>query len=127
MNIGRGTKRARAAAGAAAVVIAALLLYMAVRGPGGTHQAGAAGTAGAPGTASATAGSAAAADGHATPAAAQAGAHAHADPLGPAAVALVAGRTGTVLAAVYDIKTGQTWRLPRQARTRMPIRWDRLR
>jgi Beta-lactamase enzyme family len=33
------------------------------------------------------------------------------DPLGPAAVSYLSTRTGTVLAAVYDVATGQTWRL----------------
>ena len=33
----------------------------------------------------------------------------HRDPFGPAAVALAAGRPGAVLAAVYDVSTGQTW------------------
>jgi hypothetical protein len=37
----------------------------------------------------------------------------HADPLGSAAAAYVAARTGTVLAAVYDMRTGQTWTLGR--------------
>ena len=35
----------------------------------------------------------------------------HADPLSAAAASYVAGRSGTVLAAVYDIRTGQSWRL----------------
>ena len=34
----------------------------------------------------------------------------HADPF-PAAEGYLAGRTGTVLAAVYDVQTGQSWRL----------------
>ncbi len=33
------------------------------------------------------------------------------DPLGAAATAYVSARAGTVLAAVYDIRTGQTWQL----------------
>jgi hypothetical protein len=33
------------------------------------------------------------------------------DPLGTAAVSYLSTRTGTVLAAVYDVRTGQTWRL----------------
>src|ERR1700677_1091911 len=33
------------------------------------------------------------------------------DPLGTAAASYLSSRTGTVLAAVYDVKTGQTWRL----------------
>jgi hypothetical protein len=36
-----------------------------------------------------------------------------ADPLGAAAATYVAGRAGTVVAAVYDIRTGRTWRLGR--------------
>jgi beta-lactamase class A len=35
----------------------------------------------------------------------------HSDPLGRAAASWVASRSGTVLAAVYDVKTGQTWNL----------------
>ena len=33
------------------------------------------------------------------------------DPLGAAAASYLSTRTGTVLAAVYDVRTGQTWRL----------------
>jgi beta-lactamase class A len=33
------------------------------------------------------------------------------DPFGPAATSYLSTRTGTVLAAVYDVSTGQTWRL----------------
>ena len=36
---------------------------------------------------------------------------AHADPLAGPAAAYAAGRSGTVLAAVYDVRTGQSWRL----------------
>jgi hypothetical protein len=36
---------------------------------------------------------------------------AHADPLGSAAASYVSTRAGTVLAAVYDLRTRQTWRL----------------
>jgi hypothetical protein len=35
----------------------------------------------------------------------------HADPLGTAAASYVSARSGVVLAAVYDLRTGQTWRL----------------
>jgi Beta-lactamase enzyme family len=35
----------------------------------------------------------------------------HRDPLGTAAASYLSTRTGTVLAAVYDVRTGQTWRL----------------
>ena len=41
----------------------------------------------------------------------RAGTAPHADPLSGAAAAYVAGRSGTVLAAVYDVATGQSWRL----------------
>ncbi len=36
---------------------------------------------------------------------------AHADPLGTTAASYLSARTGTVLAAVYDLRTGQTWSL----------------
>jgi beta-lactamase class A len=36
---------------------------------------------------------------------------AHADPLGTAAASYLSARTGTVLAAVYDLRTGQAWSL----------------
>ncbi|MGD0706078.1 MAG: serine hydrolase [Trebonia sp.] len=35
----------------------------------------------------------------------------HRDPFGTAAASHLSTRTGTVLAAVYDVRTGQTWRL----------------
>ncbi|HVT70596.1 MAG TPA: serine hydrolase, partial [Trebonia sp.] len=35
----------------------------------------------------------------------------HANPLSAAAASYAAGRSGTVLAAVYDLRTGQSWRL----------------
>jgi beta-lactamase class A len=41
----------------------------------------------------------------------QASAAGHLDPFGAAASSYLAGRTGTVLAAVYDIGTGRTWDL----------------
>ena len=37
----------------------------------------------------------------------------HTDPLGRAAASWLASRSGTVLTAVYDVKTGQTWTLGR--------------
>jgi beta-lactamase class A len=43
--------------------------------------------------------------------AASAGPRTHADPLGTAAASYLSARTGTVLAAVYDLRTGQTWSL----------------
>ena len=35
----------------------------------------------------------------------------HADPLSGAAASYATGRSGSVLAAVYDVRTGQSWRL----------------
>ena len=46
----------------------------------------------------------------AAPATAASGAG-HRDPFGTAAARYLSGRAGTVLAAVYDVGTGQTWRL----------------
>jgi beta-lactamase class A len=43
--------------------------------------------------------------------AASAGHRAHADPFGPTAASYLTTRTGTVLAAVYDLRTSQIWSL----------------
>ena len=83
------------------MVAAVFLTALAVRGPGGRSPA--------PGAAPKT--------GRASPARqlkASSPAPArrrHQDPLAAAAASFVATRSGTVLAAVYDIATGQTWRL----------------
>jgi len=104
----------RSIAGVAIAVAAALVLFFALRGhaarPPGAPAAGgpAPATVRGDGPASAAGSSpvssAAAVD-------APAGTGPHADPLSGAAAAYVAGRSGTVLAAVYDITTGQSWRL----------------
>jgi hypothetical protein len=104
----------RSIAGVAIAVAAALVLFLALRGhaarPPGAPAAGgpAPATVRGDGPASAAGSSpvssAAAVD-------APAGTGPHADPLSGAAAAYVAGRSGTVLAAVYDITTGQSWRL----------------
>jgi hypothetical protein len=114
----------RAIAGVAATVAVALVLFVALRGHGGTHPPSAAGTA--PAGAVVTSGSAAGAPlarsvpsspppGSSSSVPAERSAAAaparHADPLSGAAAAAVAGRSGTVLAAVYDVRTGQSWRL----------------
>jgi hypothetical protein len=116
----------RAIAGVA--VAAALVLFVASCGHGGTPPPATAGTAAGSttaGSAAGTSGSAAgvpgqAPAGHAQPSApakasssrgeepAPAG---HADPLAGAAASYAAARSGTVLAAVYDVSTGQSWRL----------------
>jgi Beta-lactamase enzyme family len=101
----------RAVAGIAVTVVAALVLYVALRGhggrppvvpptPAGTASAQAAGSSSPLEASSPTASSCAAPS-----------IHPHADPLSGTAAAYVAGRSGTVLAAVYDVTTGQSWRL----------------
>ena len=88
----------RAIAGVA-VAVAALVLFLAFRGLGGTHPPVAAGAA-------------AAGLGGASPASgAPAGPARDADPLSGTAAAYVASRSGSVLAAVYDIRTGRSWHL----------------
>jgi hypothetical protein len=102
----------RAIAGVAVTVAAALVLFLAVRGhvghgPGAAAGDPSAGTA--RGAASASSPGSAPASSPASPAAIDA--PARTDPLSGAATAYVAGRSGTVLAAVYDVSTGQAWRL----------------
>jgi hypothetical protein len=99
------TGAGRVIAGVAVAVAAALVLFLALRGhvgPAGAAATGgpSAGTARGAGPAS----SSAVID-------APARTDPQADPLSGAAAAYVAGRSGTVLAAVYDITTGQSWRL----------------
>jgi len=95
----------RAVACAAVAVAAALVLFLAFRGHGGTHPPGAAGTSRPAGSAQpSTVGGTSSSGG-------RNGATGHADPLSGSAAAYVAGRSGTVLAAVYDVRTGQSWRL----------------
>jgi beta-lactamase class A len=93
-----------AVAGVAVLVAAALTAFLGLRGNDGNPPR----TAGAGVSA---AGQAADADQSTRGARPGTGAlAAHADPL-PAAAAYLAGRHGTVTAAVYDVRTGQTWRL----------------
>jgi len=114
----------RAVAGVAAIVVAALVLFLALRGHGGTQPDAAAGPAGAgPASRSAAsaAGQAAAGSGRVSARAQRAATRAArpaagapaaaAGPLAGPAAAYAAGRAGTVLAAVYDVSTGQSWRL----------------
>jgi hypothetical protein len=130
----------RAVAGVAVAVVAALVLFLASCGHGGSDPPAAAGTgsagtgsvgtgsagSGQAGAASRSAGGASAAGSAQSPSPASpasaaspaarvrssaAGPGQHADPLSGAAASYAAGRAGTTLAAVYDIKTGQSWRL----------------
>jgi beta-lactamase class A len=96
----------RAVAGTAVTVAAALVLFLVLHGTGG--QPAAATTA----SASPPAGQAAALGGRNQPGTPSAAAYGpHANPLAAAAASYAAGRAGSVLAAVYDVRTGQTWRL----------------
>jgi beta-lactamase family protein len=88
--------------GVAVTLAAALVLFLALRGSGGTHPPAAAGR-GAAGLGEMPP-SPATGSGQAVPAR-------HADPLSGAAASYAADRSGSVLAAVYDVSTGQSWRL----------------
>ena len=102
----------------AAIVLGVVASYHAIQGPGAkVASQSAAGTPTGPGhgqlkeaAAAPMAVPSASASKSAVPVMPAAG---HADPFGTAAAGYLATRTGTVLAAVYDVKTGQTWRLGR--------------
>jgi beta-lactamase class A len=110
---GKHTSRARAApsrgllaAGCSLLVVTGgIAIGLTVRGHGAPGPASPAAAAGA--TASPTPIRTAASAGSAP----SARHSAHKDPFGPAAASYVSARVGTVSAAVYDIGTGQTWRL----------------
>jgi len=89
----------RTIAGVAVTLVAALALVLALRGHGGTHPPAAAG-----------AGPAAMGETSSAPAARPVIAS-HANPLTGAVASHAAGRSGDVLAAVYDVTTGQSWHL----------------
>lgn len=100
------------AAGPVAVAAVLLILFLAFRGLGGRQTVAPAadpGIAWRPASAGAAGGSGPplVRPGHTRPRAAGQ----HGDPLAGAAVSYVSQRTGTVLAAVYDVQTGQTWNL----------------
>ena len=119
----------RAVAGVAVTVVVALVLFLTLRGGGGPAAAGASTQSAAPGAVtsspaaglapgsdavrSSRSGSPASTAGSVPPAGRPAAAKgaAHADPLGPGAAAYTATRAGTILAAVYDVRTGQSWHL----------------
>ncbi|HTR93611.1 MAG TPA: serine hydrolase [Trebonia sp.] len=102
----------RAVAGAAVAVAAALVLviglFVVLRGHGADPAADASGVRGAVGSGGPS--GSAAAQAAMAPQGSSPGSPA-ANPLSGAAAAWVAGRAGTVRAAVYDVATGQSWRL----------------
>ena len=107
-------KGALAAAGACLVIAAVLVGVLTVHGPAAPGPAAAASKPPATARALATRTAAPARPAAATVSAAAtvpAGHPTHPDPFGPAATSYVSTRTGTVLAAVYDLGTGQTWSL----------------
>jgi beta-lactamase class A len=110
---GPHARKLAAALGACLVVVAVILVTLAAAEPGSRPHAQAAGstlrrTPGAGHASRAGRASPAARVRAATRALAQ---PPHRSPLGAAAAAYVSTRAGVVLAAVYDVKTGQTWSL----------------
>ena len=120
----RGRYRARGSAltvvstvgAVVALAVAMGILYLAFRGPSGGRATGASGPSegavaaqpsGLP-PASGPAGTARPASPRAT---GRAAGQPHASPLGPAVQTYLAGRSGTVRVAVYDLATGQEWTL----------------
>jgi hypothetical protein len=99
----------------AAIVAAVVAWFIAAPGPGTPASRSAAGapgasaSAGQPNTASSAPVTQVSRSASRSPEAAPA--QGLRDPLGTAAASYLSGRTGTVLAAVYDVRTGQTWRL----------------
>jgi beta-lactamase class A len=98
---------ALAAVGGCLVIAAVLVAVLIVRGPAASRPSAA---ARAPATRSATVSQPTAAVPSATTTE-PAGHHAQPDPFGPVAASYVVTRAGTVLAAIYDLETGQTWSL----------------
>jgi beta-lactamase class A len=109
----------RAIAGVAVTVIAALVIILAFRGhgndppprPAGTTAAEIGGAPASAATAPSAQPSPTVSPGRTASPAAPALPARHADPLAGDATAYLAGRSGTVLAAVYDLATGQSWSL----------------
>ena len=102
MASARGAVAGVAGAGVAVIVAAALVLFLGTRGHSGDPAS----------AGPADAGSGQARGGLASSERPQAGqAGPHANPLSSAVAAYLKGRTGTVSAAVYDVRTGQAWQL----------------
>jgi hypothetical protein len=101
-----GTRALLAVAGVGLLIAAGIVAVLTLRGSGAQqHAAGSAaatesGPSGKPLTTTVSA-------------TANAAAGTHRDPFGAAASSYVVARTGVILAAVYDLRTGQTWQLGR--------------
>ena len=109
------TRNVALALALATLVFAVVSWFIAASGSGAPSSPSAAGAVGASASAgqpnTASSAPVAQVSRGATRSAAVAPAQGHRDPLGTAAASYLSGRTGTVLAAVYDVRTGQTWRL----------------
>jgi beta-lactamase class A len=92
----------RVVAGAVAIIVAVFVLLLVVSGYPDLHGNAAGATAPPGDTAAAQSPGTASASLRAAPAP---------DPLGPAAASYLSRRSGTVSVAVYDVRTGQSWRL----------------
>ncbi len=104
-----------AVAGAGLLIAAGIVAILTFRGPGAQRPGGCAAVATEPGSSPGpvTATAAVTASPLAPRPSASSGLGRHQDPLGAAAASYLSSRAGAVLAAVYDLRTGQTWRLGR--------------
>jgi Beta-lactamase enzyme family len=101
--------RALLAVGGVGLLIAAgIVAIFTLRGPGAQQSGRSAAVATDPGSSGAPLTTTVSA---ASSSAARPAGSSHDDPLGAAAASYVSTRTGVVLAAVYDLRTGQTWHL----------------
>jgi len=108
-----GTRTVLAVVGAGLLVAVGIVAILTFRGPAAQPPGSSAAVATEPGSSTRppTAGAAVTASPLAPRPSASSGPGRHQDPLGAAAAAYVSSRAGVVLAAVYDLRTGQTWHL----------------
>jgi hypothetical protein len=100
--------------GAGLLIAAGIVAILNFRGPGAQQPGSSAAVATEPGSSPSrpvTATAAVTASPLAPRPSASSGLGRHQDPLGAAAASYLSSRAGAVLAAVYDLRTGQTWRL----------------
>ena len=109
-----GIRTLLAVAGAGLLVAAGIVAILTLGGPAAQPPGRSAAAATEPGSSSSgplTATVSAAASARSARPARSAAPAGHSDPLGAAATSYVSSRAGVVLAAVYDLRTGQTWHL----------------